>query len=317
MLHLPDSPNHLIVPSSRPILLSLSLRSRSGICHLNSWGAAMLVERPGKVYADTSTAGLFERALPKPGSNSFRAIQSAENAKMSDIGIIPVQSLDFHVAPLSWPFAADRRSEIEDYFTYLRRGKPKLWNGRVLLLREFNISDAALQGTLFETDYASFIAWRDWGHPDQEVRACFAMGALLSSDGAFLLGVMNTHTAGAGGIYFPGGMPEPRDIFFGRVDFDSNVRREICEETGLRLDGIRSDQWLVVVAEQRVALIKIFRFRKSATEMRASILDHLKNEALPELSDVHIVRDSSDFKPRMLPFVRAFLLHFWACDSER
>jgi hypothetical protein len=51
--------------------------------------------------------------------------------------------------------------------------------------------------------------------------------------------------------------------------------------------------------------------------MRASILDHLQKEALPELSDVHIVRDPSDFKPRMPPFVRAFLLHFWDCDGER
>ena len=191
-----------------------------------------------------------------------------------------------------------------------------MWNGRVLLLRDFKISDATLEGTLFEADYASFIAWRDWGYPDQEVRACFAMGALLSSDGAFLLGVMNNHTAGAGGIYFPAGMPDPRDIFFGRVDFDSNVRREIAEETGLSLDGTTADQWMAVLAEQSVALIKVFRFRKSATEMRASILDHLKNEALPELSDVHIVRDRSDFKPKVLPFVRTFLLHFWAHDSE-
>jgi hypothetical protein len=67
---------------------------------------------------------------------------------------------------------------------------------------------------------------------------------------------------------------------------------------------------MVVLAEQSVALIKVFRFRKSAAEMRASILDHLKDEDLPELSDVHIVRDPSDFKPRMLHFVRAFLLHF-------
>jgi 8-oxo-dGTP pyrophosphatase MutT (NUDIX family) len=235
---------------------------------------------------------------------------------MSDIDITPVQGLDFHFSPLRWPFAADRRIEIEDYFTHLRRGRPELWNGRVLLLRDFKISDATLEGTLFEADYASFIAWRDWGYPDQEVRACFAMGALLSSDGAFLLGVMNNHTAGAGGIYFPAGMPDPRDIFFGRVDFDSNVRREIAEETGLSLDGTTADQWMAVLAEQSVALIKVFRFRKSATEMRASILDHLKNDALPELSDVHIVREPSDFKPKLLPFVRALLLHFWAHDSE-
>ena len=210
--------------------------------------------------------------------------------KMTDIDIIPVQRLDFLVSPLPWSFAADRRTEIEDYFTHLRRTKPQLWNGRVLVLRDFEISDTMLRGTLFETDYASFIAWRDWGFPDRDVRACFAMGALLSCDGAFVLGVMNAHTAGAGGIYFSAGMPDPRDVVCGRVDFDRNVRREIAEETGLSVDGTTADPWLVVLVEQSVALIKVFRFSKSATEMRASILDHLRNEALPELSDVHIVR---------------------------
>jgi 8-oxo-dGTP pyrophosphatase MutT (NUDIX family) len=143
------------------------------------------------------------------------------------------------------------------------------------------------------------------------------MGALLSRDGAFLLGVMNAHTAGAGGIYFPSGVLDPGDVVCRRVDFDRNVRREIVEETGLSLDDATTDPWLLLLAPQRVALIKVFRFRKSASEMRASILDHLQKETLSELSDVHIVRDPSDFKPGMPPFVSAFLLHFWACDRER
>jgi 8-oxo-dGTP pyrophosphatase MutT (NUDIX family) len=236
---------------------------------------------------------------------------------MTDIDIIPVRHLEFHVSPLPWPFAAERRTEIEDYFTHLRREKPQLWKGRVLLLRDFEISGATLQGTMFETDYASLIAWRDWGFPDRGVLACFAMGALLSRDGGFLLGVMNSHTASAGGIYFPSGAPDPRDVVCGRVDFDRNVRREIAEETGLSLDAVTADPWFLVLAQQRVALIKVLRFRKLASEMRASILDHLQTEALPELSDVHVVRDPSDFKPGILPFVRAFLLHFWACDRGR
>jgi len=261
--------------------------------------------------------GVFERALTKPGSKFLRSATRRRTCKMTDIDIIPVQRLDFHVAYLPWPFAAERRAEIESYFAHLRREKPQLWNGRVLVLRDFEISDATLRGTLFETDYASFIAWRDWGFPDRHVRACFAMGALLSRDGAFLLGVMNAHTAGAGDIYFPSGVLDPRDVACGGVDFDRNVRREIAEETGLSLDDVTTDPWLLVLAPQRVALIKVFRFRKSASEMRASILDHLQKETLSELCDVHIVRDPSDFKPSMPPFVSAFLLHFWACDRER
>src|SRR5258707_7569128 len=170
---------------------------------------------------------------------------------MMDIDILPVQRVDFRVFPLPWPLGADRRTEIEDYFTHLRREKPQLWNGRVLLLRDFEISDATLQGTIFETDYASFIAWRDWGFPDRDVRACFAMGALLSRDGAFLLGVMNAHTAGAGGIYLPSGVLDPGDVVCGRVDFDRNVRPENVEEDRLRRDDATNHSLLLVLAPRR------------------------------------------------------------------
>src|SRR5262249_30553528 len=82
-------------------------------------------------------------------------------------------------------------------------------------------------------------AWRDWDFPDRDVRACFAMGALLSCDGAFVLGVMNAHTAGAGGIYFPSGMLEPRDVVSGRVDFDRNVRRRSPKKPVSALMGLQ------------------------------------------------------------------------------
>ena len=63
-----------------------------------------------------------------------------------------------------------------------------MWNGRVLLMRRGDIADGVLSGAYLETDFASFIAWRDWGFPDTTMRNCFAMAALRSADGAFLLG---------------------------------------------------------------------------------------------------------------------------------
>ena len=64
----------------------------------------------------------------------------------------------------------------------------------------------------FETDFASFLAWRDWGFPDRSVFNGFGMGALRCSDGAFVLGEMGRHTSNAGRIYFPSGTPDPDDI---------------------------------------------------------------------------------------------------------
>ena len=60
-------------------------------------------------------------------------------------------------------------------------------------------------GAYFETDYANYVAWRDWGHPGERVES-FSMAALRAAT-ALLLGEMAPHTMNAGQIYFP---PERR-----------------------------------------------------------------------------------------------------------
>jgi hypothetical protein len=149
------------------------------------------------------------------------------------IETIRIRRLELSFAPRPWPFAEARRAEIAHYFDQLKQAKPALWNGRILLLRDHAIEGDMFRGDYFETDYASFVAWRDWGFPDATVRHCFALGALRAADGSFLLGVMNSHTLNAGKVYFPAGVPDPSDIVDGMVDLDGSIRREMAEETGL------------------------------------------------------------------------------------
>ena len=104
------------------------------------------------------------------------------------------------------------RRDIDAHFAAQQREKPKLWNGRVLLGRNPVFAGERFSASYFETDFASFLAWRDWGFPDQDVFNGFGMGALLCSDGAFALGEMGEHTANAGRIYFPSGTPDLDDI---------------------------------------------------------------------------------------------------------
>ena len=144
-------------------------------------------------------------------------------ARMDDIPIIPLTRLDLRFEPGAWPFAVERRAEIDAHFAKLRAEKPEMWNGRVLLLRRGEIADGVLAGAYLETDFASFIAWRDWGFPDTTIRNCFPMAALRSADGAFLLGEMGPHTATAGQIYFPAGTPDPNDIVGETVDLERGV----------------------------------------------------------------------------------------------
>ena len=47
----------------------------------------------------------------------------------------------------------------------MQKQRSHLWNGRVMMLRDYGIRDGVLRGSCFETDYASFVAWRDWEFP--------------------------------------------------------------------------------------------------------------------------------------------------------
>jgi 8-oxo-dGTP pyrophosphatase MutT (NUDIX family) len=234
------------------------------------------------------------------------------------ISIVPVDRLELIYAPRPWAFAAARRAEIDEHFAELRRAKPALWNGRVLLLHRHEIIAGCFRGAFLETDYASFLAWRDWTFPDTTVTNGFAMAAIRSADGAFLLGVMGPHTAAAGLAYFPAGTPEPRDVVGKIVDLDAGLRREVAEETGFSVsDLVVEPGWHAVDAGPRVALIKSMRTALAADALAARVRDYLARENDPELADVRLVRESADLDGAVPAFVAAFLSYVWAGPSSK
>jgi 8-oxo-dGTP pyrophosphatase MutT (NUDIX family) len=237
---------------------------------------------------------------------------------VSELSTVPVQRLDLRFAPARWAFSENRRAEIAAHFAELQRERPMLWNGRVLLLHRWSLADGVFRGAYLETDFASFIAWRDWDFPDPSVRNSFSMAALQAADGAFLLGVMGAHTANAGKVYFPCGTPDPGDIAGGTVDLDGSVRRELAEETGLNAAALETEPgWTTVFAGPRIAQIKLLRSTETATALRARIMDHLMQEQQPELADIRIVCGPADLDPMMPAFVVAFLRHRWGASGDQ
>ena len=227
---------------------------------------------------------------------------------MSDISIVALECVAFSIAPHEWPFARVRSAEIAAHFAARRAETPALWNGRMLLLHEWSVASGGMRGTFFETDFANYMAWRDWGFPDASVTNCFSMGVIRSTDGAYLLGVMGAHTANAGKIYFPAGLPDPSDVTGGTVDLAANVAREVAEETGLaEADFSARPGWCAVFAGPRIALMQVLQARASAADLRARVLDHIARETKPELADVRVIRGRADFDPMMPPFITAYL----------
>jgi 8-oxo-dGTP pyrophosphatase MutT (NUDIX family) len=228
--------------------------------------------------------------------------------------IVEVAELDFHLAPYDWPFAAERAGEIQSHWDERSKAQPSLFNGRVLLLGRHAFETRAdgktlLRGAYFETDFAAFLAWRDFGFPGAEVCNGFSMAALRGSDGGFLLGEMSSHTANSGAIYFAAGTPDPQDVFGDRVDLLASLTRELEEETGIAArETTYGAGWIVVDAPPRIACMKIMRLGVPAATAKARIEAFLARDPRAELSAVHVVRSVDDAVPaRTLDFIRDFL----------
>jgi hypothetical protein len=219
-----------------------------------------------------------------------------------------VTALDLALRPAPWPFAEQRRADIGAHFALKQGETPQLFNGRVLLARHPVFSADRFSADFFETDFASFLAWRDWGFPDASVFNGFGMGALRCSDGAFVMGEMGRHTANAGRIYFPSGTPDLDDIRGDAVDIAGSVAREVEEETGLTPADYRAGaDWDCVVAGVAVAMIRILDVECSGDALRARIEANLARQHQPELAAIHLVRGISDLTAAMPRFVTAFI----------
>jgi 8-oxo-dGTP pyrophosphatase MutT (NUDIX family) len=237
---------------------------------------------------------------------------------LSEARVLEVAELDLSLAPHDWAFARERAAEIEAHWQVRRAKQPSLFNGRVLLMGSHEIAreDGALvlRGAYFETDFAAFLAWRDFGFPDDSVCNGFSMAALQGADGAFLLGEMAVHTANAGAIYFAAGTPDRQDVFGERVDLAASLTRELEEETGIRADETAFDgSWIVVHAPPRVACMKIMRLRIPAETAKARIEGFLARDPHAELARIHVARSAGELDAGRTPdFIKEFLKYAFA-----
>lgn len=228
-----------------------------------------------------------------------------------DVTIHRVREVACHYEPMPWAFAQENRARIDAHWQTLLADKPALFNGKVLILHRWAIEGERFTGAYLMTDYKDFLAWRDFGFPDRQKWNCFAMAALQSADGAYLLGEMAAHTANAGTIYFAAGTPDSSDLKGDVVDLEGSVLRELEEETGISPTDVRlPDFWTVIVHGQRIALMRQVLSALPAAELAQRIKGFLATEEEPELARMHIVREVSDLiEDRMPLFQRTFLEH--------
>src|SRR4051794_27559577 len=99
-------------------------------------------------------------------------------------GNFRISRLELRHTAERWAFAEGERARIDAYWQERAAANPALWNGQVLMCHAVDLTDGCLTGQFLTTDFASLLAWRDWGWPDRSVRNCFGSAVVLSNDGA-------------------------------------------------------------------------------------------------------------------------------------
>lgn len=225
--------------------------------------------------------------------------------------IEPVKQLRLEVLEAGWSFAERHHDEIARHWQQVMAEKPTLWNGEVLLCTDAEVYDGEFSATLVKSDFASFIAWRDWGRPDQSVRNCFGVPVVFSNDGALLIGVMNGWTLNAGKAYPPSGTLEPKDIRSdGTVDAVGSMRSELLEETGLDLDEARAGEMVAIFDGPRLAIARRYDFPLTFAQMQMRFAAHQAAEEMPELAAIEAVWNSSQTDSRMPGYAQDIIRYF-------
>jgi len=225
--------------------------------------------------------------------------------------VYPILSLDLQFTSDPWDFALAERARIDAHWAGLATAKPGLWNGEVLMCSKATLAEGRLGARFIRSDYASLVAWRDWGWEATQALNCFGSAAVISEEGALLFGRMAAHTLNAGRVYPPGGSLEPGDVMAdGRVDVRGSIARELAEETGLDLREAEPGGFLAIFDDRRrLALAQMLRFPLSSAELARRVRDYLGREDKPELAGIEMIARRSQIDASMPGFAQELACH--------
>jgi hypothetical protein len=215
------------------------------------------------------------------------------------------------VVPERWRFESDNRRQIEKFWDKARDDKPALHNGDVYMLTQWSLKGNRLDGIVQPATYASFLYWRERGYPETGARNCFGSSILCSREGHILFGRMAPHTATSGLVYPIGGSFGEEDVSDGMLHVETNIERELLEETGLTpKDARRQEGYICVEEGPRMSLAALFVFDSTSSELRQRIQYYLDMCDDPELDDVVIFRRRAFVRHHRMPeFARMLVDH--------
>jgi 8-oxo-dGTP pyrophosphatase MutT (NUDIX family) len=226
-------------------------------------------------------------------------------------GIKRLARVSLGVDPARWAYEGKNRGRIEKHWKKAQAENPTLHNGELFMLTQWEWGLDELAGTVQPASFASFLYWREQGYPETGARNCFGSSVLQSRDGHILFGRMAAHTATAGLVYPVGGSFSSEDISAGMLQIESNIARELLEETGLKPEDAEREAGYICVEEgPRISLAARLVFDCDTDSLRQRIREYLEMCDDPELEDVVVFRRKAFARHhRMPPYARMLIDH--------
>ncbi len=229
---------------------------------------------------------------------------------MHQENVSEIKAVDLQLADRVWPFAQANTDRIEAHWDAVVARAPASFNGPVLMTRNPAVRDGILQGDAIVTDYASFIAWSDWGWPDRTMFNLFGTAIVRAGDGALIFGVMGAHTLNPGQCYPPGGSLDPGDVAGGgKIDIMGSIARELAEETGLDAADATPAGLYAVFDGQRVSIAQVLQFAQPARTLAERARRHIAADAKAELDAVAVLHSSGDLPDPAPGYARMLARH--------
>ncbi|AJY46850.1 NUDIX hydrolase [Martelella endophytica] len=198
----------------------------------------------------------------------------------------PVADIDIRVAAGELAELAAFRTEIDANWKAETDANPHLFNGRLVALYDVALDHAGVHAAGRMVPYAYHLWWRRQSLPPPTFH-CFAMPVIVSADGAIIAIRMSQTTANAGKVYCASGSLEEDDIVDGRIDIDANMTREVAEETGIDLTGLKAGaDYYCAHHRHCVMFYRFFYSERDAATLMQAVREHMKTDTEGEIDAV-------------------------------
>lgn len=206
--------------------------------------------------------------------------------------VVSVAGLDIRLVDGPLPFAEQRAAAIAERWRRTVAAKPALYDGPILLFSGIAVDGDRLVALGHRARFSALMVLVEDGGAESPGANLFGAAAIVSSDGAVILGCMGAHTAFPGVVKFVGGTPDEADLRpDGTIDIAGSIARETAEETGLVAAEAAVDPRFLVVADGPfLAIVQVLRMPETAAALIARIDAFNAAEAEPELAGAVAVR---------------------------